>query len=147
MEIKLQEGTRPVMARSRRYPPLHRKYLQGHMEEFEKTGLVFKNPEARWGSAPRVVPKKDGTLRMTVDLRAVNEVTKPIAWPMPHQEAEMADLEGSTCFFSVDGFKQFWKEDLAGNSRELLSIVTPAGIYTKSPHGCYGLGSTQQAME
>jgi hypothetical protein len=90
------------------------------MEELEKTGLVFKNPEARWGSAPRVVPKKDGTLRMTVDLRAVNEVTEPRAWPMPHQEAEMADLEGSTCFFSVDGFKQFWQEDLAANSRELL---------------------------
>jgi hypothetical protein len=27
-------------------------------------GLVYKNPDARWGSAPRVVPKKDGTLRM-----------------------------------------------------------------------------------
>jgi hypothetical protein len=71
------------------------------MEELKKTGLVLKNPEVRWGSAPRVVPKKDGTLRMTVDLRAVNEVTEPRAWPMPHQEAEMADLEGSTCFFSV----------------------------------------------
>jgi hypothetical protein len=33
MEIKLQEGARPVMARSRCYPPLHRKYLQEHMEE------------------------------------------------------------------------------------------------------------------
>jgi hypothetical protein len=35
MEIKLQEGARPVMARSRSYPLLHRKYLQEHMEELE----------------------------------------------------------------------------------------------------------------
>jgi len=130
MEIKLQDGARPIMARSRRYPPLHRKYLKEHMEELEKFGLVYKNPEARWGSAPRVVPKKDGSLRMTVDLRAVNEVTEPRSWPMPHQEAEMADLEGASCFFGLDGFKQYWQEDLAPNSREMLSIVTPAGIYT-----------------
>jgi hypothetical protein len=69
---------------------------------------------------------------------------------MPHQEAEMADLEGSTCYFSVDGFKQFWQENLAENSREMLSIVTPAGIYTPTR---VLMGATdsvaymQQAME
>jgi hypothetical protein len=150
MEIKLREGARPVMARSRRYPPLHRKYLKEHMEELEETGLVYMNPDARWGSAPRVVPKKDGTLRMTVDLRAVNDLTEQRAWPMPHQEAEMADLEGSTCYFTVDGFKQFWQEGLAENSREMLSIVTPAGIYTPTRvlmGATDSVAYTQQAME
>jgi hypothetical protein len=130
MEIKLRPDTKPVMARSRRYPPLHRKYLQEHMEELEKNGFVYKNPDARWGSAPRIVPKKDGSLRMTVDLRAVNAVTDPRMWPMPHQESEMADLEGSTCFADFDGFRQYWQESMGENSRELLSIVTPSGIYT-----------------
>jgi len=130
MEIKLRPDAKPVMARSRRYPPLHRKFLQEHMEELERNGLVYKNPEARWGSAPRIVPKRNGSLRMSVDLRAVNERTIPRAWPMPHQESEMADLEGSTCFADFDGFSQYWQEATAINSRELLSIVTPSGIYT-----------------
>jgi transposase InsO family protein len=120
------------------------------MEELEKHGLVFKNPDARWGSAPRVVPKKDGSLRMTVDLRAVNEVTEPKTWPMPHQEAEMADLEGATCFFGLDGFKQYWQEGLASESRELLSIVTPVGIYTPTRvlmGATDAVAHTQEAME
>jgi hypothetical protein len=79
MEVKIKEDATPVMCRSRRYPPLHRKYLEEHMGELERHGLVKKNPESRWGSAPRVVPKKDGSLRMTVDLRAVNDRTIPRA--------------------------------------------------------------------
>jgi hypothetical protein len=99
MEIKLREDAKPTMARSRRYPPLHRKFLKEHMDELEENGLVYKNPKARYDSAPRIVPKKDGSLRMTVDLRAVNSMTVPRAWPMPHPESEMSDLEGSNYFF------------------------------------------------
>ena len=150
MEIKLRPDAQPVMARSRRYPPLHRKYLQEHMEELEKYGLVYKNPDARWGSAPRIVPKRNGSLRMTVDLRAVNAMTIPRAWPMPHQEAEMADIEGSTCFAGFDGFSQYWQESTAENSRELLSIVTPSGIYTPTRvlmGATDAVAYTQQTME
>jgi hypothetical protein len=121
-----------------------------HMGELERHGLVKKNPESRWGSAPRVVPKKDGSLRMTVDLRAVNDRTIPRAWPMPHQEAEMADLEGSTCFFDVDGFKQYWQEPLVENSKGYLAIVTPGGNYTPNRvlmGATDAVAYTQQTME
>ncbi len=150
MEVKMPEAATPVMCRSSRYSPIHHKYFEEHMAELERRGLVYKNPESRWGSAPRVVSKKDGSLRMTVDLRAVNDRTIPRAWPMPHQEAEMADLEGATCFFDVDGFKQYWQEPLAKTSREYLSIVTPNGIYTPTRvlmGATDAVAYTQQTME
>jgi hypothetical protein len=109
MKVNIKPDAMPVMCKSRRYPPLHREFLREHMEDLENHDLVARNPEAIWGSAPRIVPKKDGTLRMTVDLRAVNEATIPRSWPMPHQEAEMSDVEGSTCFFGVDCFRFYWQ--------------------------------------
>jgi transposase InsO family protein len=132
MKVQIKPESAPVMCKSRRYPPLHRQFLQEHMEELERNGLVERNPDSRWGSAPRIVPKKDGTLRMTVDLRGVNEVTEPRSWPMPHQEAEMADVEGSECFFGVDFFRFYWQCGMDEDSRKYFSIVTPNGIYTPS---------------
>lgn len=41
---------------------------------------------------------------MTVDLRAINAVMVPMTWPMPHFEVVMANLEGSTCYFSLNCF-------------------------------------------
>jgi hypothetical protein len=130
MKVQIKSDAAYVMCKSRRYPPLHRQFLQEHMEDLERNGLVIRNPESRWGSAPRIVPKKDGTLRMTVDLRGVNEVTIPRSWPMPHQEAEMADVEGSECFFGVDFFRFYWQCDMDEESRQYFSIVTPNGIWT-----------------
>ena len=132
MKVNIKPDALPVMCKSRRYPPLHRQFLRDHMEDLEEHDLVERNPEAIWGSAPRIVPKKDGTLRMTVDLRAVNEATIPRSWPMPHQEAEMSDVEGSTCFFGADCFRFYWQCGTDGKSRLYFSIVTPHGIYTPS---------------
>jgi hypothetical protein len=49
---------------------------------------------------------------------------------MPHQEAEMTDVEGSECFFGVDFFRFYWQCDMDKESRQYFSIVTPNGIWT-----------------
>jgi hypothetical protein len=49
---------------------------------------------------------------------------------MQHQEAEMADVEGSECFFGVNFFRFYWQCDMDEESRQYFSIVTPKGIWT-----------------
>ena len=131
MKVKLKEGAEPVMCRSRRYPPLHRDYMKKHMEELEANGLVFKNPDARWGSAPRIVPKKEpGEFRMTVDLRGVNAVTNARTWPMPYFDTILSHVEGSKCFFSLDCFRFYWQLPCDAESCEYFTFVTPSGLWT-----------------
>ena len=131
MKVRIKEGCEPIMSRSRRYPPLHRDYMREHMEDLEQHGLVRRNPDSRWGSAPRIVTKKEaGQYRMTVDLRAVNDVTIPMSWPMPHLEVVMNNLEGSNCFFSLDCFRFYWQLPCEKTSCEYFTIVTPSGLYT-----------------
>lgn len=68
------------MARSRHYPPLHRDFLREHISSLEEHSLMYRNPDSRWGSAARIVAKKDiGSYRMAVDLRTVNALTVPTA--------------------------------------------------------------------
>ena len=68
LKVKLKEGSAPNMAKSRRYAPLHRDYMIKHLSELVEHDLVYRNLDSRWGSAPRIVGKKQvGECCMTVD--------------------------------------------------------------------------------
>nr|CCA24593.1 AlNc14C248G9589 [Albugo laibachii Nc14] len=91
----LEEGSTPFMTNSRRQPPLHRNYMDKHLADLMEHDLIYRNLDSRWGIAPRIVAKKEvGSYRMTVDLRAINAVLVPMAWPMPHLEVVLVNLEG-----------------------------------------------------
>nr|CCA26204.1 AlNc14C357G10961 [Albugo laibachii Nc14] len=59
LKVQQKEGTEPVMARFRRYQPLHGDYLKEHISSLEKHSLVYRNSDLRWGSANRIVEKKE----------------------------------------------------------------------------------------
>lgn len=72
LKIQIKERIKPVMVRSRRFPPLHRDFIRKHISSLEEQNLMYRNPDSRWGSASRIAAKKDvGSYRMTVNLRAV----------------------------------------------------------------------------
>ena len=48
LKLRLKEGVEPIMARSRRYPPMHRDYLENHLENLEKLDLIYRNLDSRW---------------------------------------------------------------------------------------------------
>ncbi|GMF32160.1 unnamed protein product [Phytophthora fragariaefolia] len=101
--VRLREGAAPVRINARRYPPTHMEYLDQHVQELLDNGLAYVNPSSRWASPPRIVPKNEpDTFRMTVDLRAVNERTGTVQWPMPMLDSALGLLEGFTCYFTLD---------------------------------------------
>ncbi|KAH7462617.1 Retrovirus-related Pol polyprotein from transposon 297 [Phytophthora ramorum] len=131
LRVHLKEGARPVKAKARRYPPDHKRYLEEHIEELVRHGLVKKNHRSRWASAPRIVAKrKPGEYRMTVDTRAVNALTEPMPWPMPDIEADLAQVEDSEAYFTIDWWRGYWQLPLDEDSQELYTIMTHRGMFT-----------------
>ena len=66
---------------------------------------------------------------LCVDLRAVNAVTVPSAWPMPNLEVAMQSLRGMRFFAVIDLWQGYWQFPLAEESRETQSIMTYEGVY------------------
>ena len=58
LKVQIKEGIEPVMARSKRCRPLHSNILKEHILSQEEHNLVYRNPDSRWGSAPRIVAEK-----------------------------------------------------------------------------------------
>lgn len=80
--INLQPGSVPVNVRPYRYPYFQKAEIEKAITELQSSGFI--RPSASPFSSPvLLVKKKDGSMRMCVDYRALNNVTVKDRFPIP----------------------------------------------------------------
>ena len=84
-----------------------------------------------------MAPKKNGDIRICVDLKALNESVLREVYPIPKVDETLAQLTGATVFSKLDANSGFWQIPLADSSRLLTTFITPFGWYcfNKLPFG------------
>jgi hypothetical protein len=83
--IELIPGTAPVAQRPYRMNPQELEELKKQLANMLSKGLI--RPSASpWGSHVLFVDKRDGTIRLCVDYRKLNEVTIKNKYPLPKIE-------------------------------------------------------------
>lgn len=115
--------------------------LRKQLQELFDLGLI-RPSSSPWGAPVLFVRKKDGTLRMCIDYRAVNSVTCRMNTPLPRIDECLDRLGGAKFFSSIDlksGYHQvrIKEEDIpktAFNTRygSFEFMVLPFGL-TNSP--------------
>ena len=91
----------PVRVPHRRIPPHQMVEVRAHLQKLVQQRIIrpFTSPYA----APVViVRKKDGSLRLCVDYRMLNEKTRKDAYPLPRIEEALDSLKGAKLFSSID---------------------------------------------
>jgi len=69
---------------------------------------------------------------MTVDLRRVNSITKPTAWPVFDIESISTRLSQARVFSTLDADNGYWQLPLAKQSQSIYSIMLPHGVYSST---------------
>ena len=79
-------NAKPIRKRAYRQSPEMQREMDKQVQEMVSAGIVEPS-ESPW-SSPCLLIKKSGTneYRFVNDLRGVNDLTKPIYWPMPTME-------------------------------------------------------------
>ena len=76
-----------------------------------------------------VVRKKSGDVRIYVDLKPLNQSVLRETHPLPGVDETLAQLTGATVMSKLDANSGFWQMQLAKDSCELTTFITPFGRY------------------
>ncbi len=120
--------TRPIHISRHRNTPEKDKALREQLQEMLENGIIEPG-KGEWGFPTVLVKKADGSFRMCVDFRALNEVMKVDKYPIPLIEETIDHLRGAEWYSVVDALWGFWNVKVAEESRDKLAISTKYGLY------------------
>ena len=80
--IDLVPGTAPIAKRPYRMAASELAELKKQLEKLQRIGFI-RPSSSPWGAPVLFVKKKDGSMRLCVDYRALNEVTIKNKYPLP----------------------------------------------------------------
>jgi len=99
--IDLLPGTAPISKRPYRMDVKDLSELKKQIEELLKKGFIHPS-SSPWGAPVIFVDKKDGSRRMCVDYRALNDVTIKNKYPLPRIEDLFDQMRGAMIFSKID---------------------------------------------
>ena len=99
--IELLPGTGPISKRPYRMPANDLEEIKKQIKELLEKGYIRRS-SSPWGAPVLLVEKKDKSLRMVVDYRALNEVTIKNKYPLQMINDLFDQLQGAKVFSKID---------------------------------------------
>ena len=122
-----------------------REKIQKQIQEWLEAGVI-RPSRSPWASPVVMVPKKDNTMRMCIDLRGVNKLTKRDVFPLPNLEDTLASLNGAVYFSSLDLNQGYMQIRMAIDAIPKTAFITQEGLYefVRMPFGLTNAPATFQ---
>ena len=97
----VDENVPPVACKQQQYNPIQAEIVNKQVDLWLATGVVRPSTSA-WCSRTSIVPKKDGSYRLTIDYRALNRVTKKNSGGLGTLATMHHRIKGSKFFTLLD---------------------------------------------
>lgn len=135
----------PVAFKVRRLAPEKVEAAKAEFKVMCELGIA-RPSSSSWASPLHCVPKKDGQWRFVGDYRALNKVTVPDRYPVPHIHDLLYAFQGKSVFTTLDMIRAYHQIPVNEEDIEKTAVITPFGLY-EFPRMQFGLCNAGQTFQ
>jgi hypothetical protein len=135
--IPLESGTQPIFRPMYRLSQAEIAEVKRQLDELLQKGLIEPSTSP-YGAPVLFVQKKDGSLRMCIDFRAINKHTIKNRYPLPRIDDLLDKLRGATVFSSLDLQSGYHQIRISKEDVPKTAFRTPFGHFQFKVL-CFGL--------
>ena len=135
----------PACQRVRRLSPEKLEILRVELQKLQDLNVI-EPANSPYGSPVHLVPKKNGSYRVTGDFRLLNKQTVPDRYALPLLTDFVDFMSGTKHFSSLDLYKSYHQIEIAEQDIPKTAMVTPLGsfCFRKMPMGLCNAGASFQ---
>ena len=128
-QLKIDTGeAAPRRSHPYRVPDRLKEGVRSEVNKLVELGIVVPSTSP-WASPVVPVPKTDGTVRVCVDYRKLNEVTTADPYYMATMDEILERVGKSKIMSKIDLAKGFYQVEVEATSQEKTAFVSPYGKY------------------
>ena len=121
-------GTDPIKQRPHRQLPSAHQAIRESVEQMKAAGQIQPS-NSSWGFNPVIVKKNNGSPRVCIDFRPLNEVTKKGSYPLPRTDEVLNELGKAKWFSKLDLKAGYWQIMLDPEDRHKTAFDTRGGLF------------------
>ena len=120
---------KPIAQRVRPVAPKFREKLADLIKGL-LSAKIIRPSTSPWASPIVVIIKKNGEdIRLCIDYRRVNQLTRLMVYPMPLISELLQDMDKAMWYCSLDMASGFWVVEMTERARSISAFITPSGLF------------------
>ena len=130
VKLHIDPTIKPVVQQARRIPYQVRQKVAEELCEREQKGIIERMyGPTRWVSPLVIIPKKNGKVRVCVDVRMANRAIIRERHPMPTVDDLILTLNGATVFSKLNLWAGYHQLSLSPECRYITTFATHKGLW------------------
>ena len=147
--IPMCEDAKPTRQRPYTYNDNFANKIKEEIDKLLEAEFIYEIEHTEWVSPIVVVPKKNGKLRVCVNLKKVNAATIHDHYPLPITDHVLERVADKQAYSFLDGFSGYNQVSIKPEDQHKIAFATEWGIfaYKVMPFGLTnGLATFQRLM-
>lgn len=119
---------KPIKIPPRRVPLKQKEIIDQEIDKMLKDDIIEPS-DSPWSSPVLLCLKKDQTWRFCIDYRALNQLTRKDAYPLPRIDTSLDSLGGNKWFNTVDMASGYWQCLVEDKDRPKTAFSCHRGLF------------------